>query len=289
MNCLLYLSLFFLISCNLKQNKQPYVIKYGLKKVQTSEFINILMVLGFMKHGKAFYSKIYDSVFFESMRTQTLEYFINNMFYNSLSQKYKIKVTDSELEQWIKTRTPGLKREDLIYILKVNNFSYNDWKGVFRSQFIQNKILKQLSNTPKIQPTKMKKSHKNALYMAVISFEDELKANEQYKRIKKNLARFDDILIKKTHTKLYSWVPTVDLPFFKKIKYLPLNTVSKPIQTSWGYILIQIKKRGKLPLKQTHVAQSQTKSAIKPLLEDFKKSKKLHINTKLLYGLKIRK
>ncbi len=290
MNLLLYLSLFFLLSCNLKQDKEPYLIKYGFKKVQSAEFINSLMVLGFIKHGKTFYSKIYDPIFFENMKTQTLEHFINNIFYNSLSQKYKIKVTDSELEDWIKTRTPGLKKEDLIYTLKVNNFSYNDWKRFFRNQFIQNKILTKLHPLKKIHPAKIKKSHKDALYLAVISFEDELEADEQYKRIKKNLARFDDILIKKTQTKLYSWVPTTDLPFFKQIKYLALNKVSKPIQTPWGYILVQIQKKGKFPLQQTHAARSQqTFSSIKPLLEEFKKSKKLHINTQLLYSLKIRK
>ncbi len=288
MKHLLYFLILFSLSCSPKP-EETHIVKYGSQEVHSAEFINTLMILGFTKHGKAFYSKIYDSTFFEQIRTQTLEHIINKMFYGSLSQKYKIKITDAELESWIKERTPDLAKEDLMYTLKANNFSYNDWKGLFRDQLIQSKISEQLNETPPSKPTKIKKSNDDALYLAIISFEDQLKAKEQHKKIARNKVNFDDVLEKMNQSRLYSWIRTKDLSFYDKIKYLPLRKSSKPIETPWGYVLVRIQKRGKFPLPNKDVAEGQTASSIKPLLEEFKKSPKLHINTELLYSLKIKK
>ncbi len=289
MKHLLYPFILFFLSCSPNQKEDSYIVKYGPKEVHSAEFINTLMILGFTKHGKAFYSKVYDSSFFEQMRTETLEHIINKMFYSSLSQKYKIKITDAELEAWIKERTPDLAKEDLLYTLKANNFTYSDWKGLFRDQLIQSRIIQQLNEVTPTPPSKVKKSNDDAIYLAIISFEDQLEAKEQHKKIARNKVNFDDVLKRENQTRLYSWVRTKDLPFYDKIKYLPLRKSSKPIETSWGYALVRIQKRGKFPLPNKDVAEGQTSSSIKPLLEEFKKSPKLHINTELLYSLKIKK
>ncbi len=291
MKYLLYmlLSLSF-ISCT-QENTKNYIIKYGPKEVQSAEFINTLMILGFTKHGRSFYSQIHDLHFFEEVRTETLQYFIKSIFYSSLSQKYKIKITDAELETWIKKRTPDLKKEDLIFTLKANNFSYGDWKKLFREQFIQNKIVEQLteSDLKSKKETRQKKSADDALFMAVITFEDELKAKSHYRTISRSVSRYDDILKKENNTSYYSWVKTKDIPFYSKIKHLALRRVSKPIETKWGYSLVRIKKKGKYPLPNKNVASGQKPSPLKPLLEEFKKDPKLDINTDLLYSLKIKK
>lgn len=276
------------LACAPKEKKQ-YIVKYGAREVQSAEFINTLMILGFTKYGRPFYAQIYDPQFFERMRTETLQHFINNIFYGSLSQKYKIKITDVELEAWIKDRTPGLKKEDLVFTLKANNFSYNDWKKLFREQLIQTRIIEKLSSTEEKVQKKQKKSNDDAFYMAAITFDDELKAKSHYRTISRSVVRYNDVLKKENNTANYSWIRTKNIPFYSKIKHLNLRRVSKPIETKWGYTLIRIEKKGKYPLPNKDVASSQKTSSIKSLLEDFKKDPKLDINTDLLYSLKIKK
>jgi hypothetical protein len=286
-----FLILFFLSSCTTK-TEQNYIVKFDNKEVNSAEFINKLMVLGFIKHGPSFYTKIYDSQFFEEARSETLEHIIGNFFYNSLSQKYEIKVTDSELESWIQSRTPDLKQEDLLYTLEANNLSLQSWRTLFREQLIQHKVVEALSSAPDTESQKKEKeknSDDDGLLMATITFENAVEAKEMYQKIAKNKIKFDEALANQSNISTYSWVKTDELPFFSKIKYLSKNRVSKPIETKWGHLLVQIKKRGKVPLPKRDTASGQIPASIKPLLEEFKKNPKLMINTDLLYSLKIKK
>lgn len=280
----------FLASCTQSTQTDNFIVKYGSQEIKSAEFINTLMILGFTKHGKSFYSKIYDEAFFEKARTETLEQVINNLFFGSLSQKYKVKITDLDLEEWIKERTPDMQKEDLIYTLKANNLTYADWKGLFRNQMIKNKIIEQVEGVKeqKIKP-KPKKSNDDGMLMAVISFDDQLQAKEAYTKIRKNRINFDDVLKKNNGTVEYSWVKNKDISFYENIRYLSLRRSSKPIETDWGYSLVRIQKKGKMPLISKDVASGQGNPAIQALLEKFKKDPKLNINTDLLYSLKIKK
>ncbi len=221
---------------------------------------------------------------------------MDNLFYSSLSQKFEIKITDIELEEWIKTRTPDMHKEDLIYTLKANNLTYSDWKGLFRNQMIKNQIIEKLLDKSNQDPTtsahkknKLNKKNNEGLYLAVISFDEELDAKKAYKRIRKDLDRFDDVLEKVNGTRRYSWVKKEDLGFYDKIKGLSLKRSSKPIETKWGYSLVRIEKKGQMPEQHLDVAPSQDLSAVKELLEDFRKDPELQINTDLLYSLKIKR
>jgi len=127
------------------------------------------------------------------------------------------------------------------------------------------------------------------MLIAVISFEEQLQAKKAYTRIRKDKAKFDDVLKKNNGTAKYSWVRKEDISFYEEIKNLSLKRSSKPIETDWGYSLVRIQKKGKVPQIAKDVASGQENSPIQGLLEKFKKDPKLIINTDLLYSLKIKK
>lgn len=289
---------FALISCTQKADEEAsFIIKYGQQEVYSAEFINKLMTLGFVNYGKDFYSKIYDEKFFEKARRETLEHFLNTFFIRSLSQKYKLKVTEKELQEWIKHRAPSFDKEGLILTLKTNNLSYTDWTNLFRDQLIQHKVAEKVkSEQSKAKPresdkdktSKADKKNKSLL-LAVLTYDNQLLAQEAYKEISSDKVKFNKALKKHQGSDQYSWLEPKQIPFYKKIKRLGVGKVSKPFETTWGFLIVRIAKKG-VPKDLPHnVASGHPQLNLKGLVEAFKKDPKLKINTDLLYSLKIKK
>lgn len=293
----LFLSL-ILINCSQKAEKETnFIIKYGQQEVYSAEFINKLMALGFVNYGKDFYSKIYDEKFFEKVRRETLEHFLNAFFIRSLSQKYKLKVTEKELQDWIKQRAPSFDKEDLILTLKTNNLSYTDWTNLFRDQLIQHKVAEKIKSEQtkdslkkNTEKKKTQKTNKNkSLFLAVLTYENQLLAQEAYKKISNEKKEFNKELEKHQGSAQYSWLEPDQIPFYKNIKSLSLGRVSKPFETTWGFLIVRIAKKGSPEGLRADVASGHPQLNLKSLVEAFKKDPKLKINTDLLYSLKIKK
>ena len=290
----LFLFLLF-TSCNPKNDiKTDYIVKYGSQEVYSADFINKMMILGFVNYGADFYSKIYDEKFFEKVRNETLEYFLNTFFMRSLSQKYKLKITETELQEWIKDRAPSYNKEDLILTLKTNNLTYKDWTGLFRDQLVQHKvsekIKKEISQKKvKEETTKKNETSKSALSIAVLSFENLLDAQNAYKKIENKKEAFNKALKKYQKSQKYSWLEPNEIPFYKDIKPLRVGRVSKPFETPWGVLIVRIDKKGQKKPNKPSTAKKQAQLDLNRLVEAFKKDSKLQINTDLLYSLKIKK
>jgi|GEM_PF-3046153 len=293
-----FLLLFFFTSCQKKEeDKSSYLIKYGTKEVYTAEFINKMMTLGFVKYGKTFYSRIYDQEFFEQIRSETLEHILNSIFMNQLSQQYELKVTNDDVQKWIAERAPTYSKEDLILTLQANNLDYKDWTNLFREQLIQHKISEKISSSKK-PPTgdskdkaeKIEKETKETHYkIAVLTFENQLDADQAYKKIGNSENNFDKALKRLQSTNKYSWLTEEQIPFFSSIKRLSAGRVSKPIETDWGFLLVRLDKKDIRAVLKKDAASSHISAEFKSLVEAFKKDPKLRINSKLLYSLKIKK
>lgn len=285
-------------SCSPKTDvKVDYIVKYGSQEVYSADFINKMMILGFVNYGEDFYSKIYDKNFFEKVRAETLEYYLNTFFMRSLSQKYKLKITGAELQEWIKNRAPSYNKEDLILTLKTNNLSYKDWTGLFRDQLVQHKVSEKIkeeasqkkTKTKEKEPNKKIKASKSALSIAVLSFESLLDAQNTYKKISHKKEAFNKALNKHQKSNKYSWLEPDEIPFYKNIKQLRVGRVSKPFETPWGVLIVRIDQKGRKKENKPNTEENHAQLDLNQLVEAFKKDSKLQINTDLLYSLKIKK
>lgn len=296
-----FLFLFSFTSClKEKEDTSSFLIKYGSKEVYTAEFINKMMTLGFVKYGKTFYSKIYDQNFFEQVRSETLEHILNSIFLNNLSQKYELKITNDDVQKWIAERAPTYSKEDLILTLQTNNLTYKDWTNLFREQLVQHRIAEKLSAQSKAKETneeKIKVSNKvktaqekiTHYKIAVLTFENQLDADQAYKKINNSEDNFNEALKRLQSSNKYSWLTESQIPFFSEIKSLRANRVSKPFETDWGFLLVRLDKQEKREEDQKDAAIGQVSTEYKALVEAFKKDPKLQINSDLLYSLKIKR
>jgi len=293
----LILVLLALASCQKKSEPESqYIVKYGDQKVYAAEFINKMMTLGFVKYGKPFYTRIYDKDFFENMRSETLEHILNSLFVNKLSRQLELKVTNDDVQNWIQERAPVYSQEDLVLTLQANNLNYKDWTNLFREQLVQHRISiamsKKLESEDSSEKSTVKKeqSKKQTHYqLAVLTFENQLDADQAYKKISNSKEKFNKELLRSLSTQKYSWLTEDQIPFFSKIKKLRKGRVSKPFETEWGFLLVRVEKKEKRAQNQKKTESLPLSPHFKSLVEEFKKDPKLHINSDLLYSLKIQK
>lgn len=275
-----------------KEDKANYLIKYGNREVYTAEFINKMMTLGFVKYGKTFYSRIYDQKFFEQIRSETLEHTLNSIFMNRLSQKFELKITNKDVQDWIVDRAPTYSKEDLILTLQANNLTYKDWTNLFREQLVQHRIAQKLSsNKPEIATEHSKEETKKQTHykIAVLTYENQLDADQAYKQINGSEKSFDKTLKSLQSSNKYSWLTEEQIPFFSKIKSLRVGKISKPFETGWGFLLVRLEQKDKRSTMLKNNAGGQVSPEFKALVEEFRKDPKLQINSDLLYSLKIKK
>lgn len=284
--------LVFFSSCSFKTNDTKPLVKYKTTLVTDADFIRSLMALGFIKHGKSFFTKINDKDFFADFKQTTLENIITKIFVNKLANEKKITINDAELEEWIQSRVGDVSKEDLILTLKTNNITYKDWRGLFKDQLLHHKVVEaysqqdeSLKNNENEESNTEKKA--DGLLIGVLSFQDSEEADRAYKEISKKSASFEDYAKKKNLKNVFNWVKEENLPFYDKIKNQSLNQVSKPINSSWGNLLVLIKKKGKFIPEESLTSTHVDKSLPKDLLSNFKNDPELQINTNRLYSLKI--
>jgi len=285
--------LLFISSCSPRQKAEThYVIKYGHNEVNTAEFINKMMTLGFVKYGKTFYSKIYDQTFFEQMRSETLEHSLNSIFMNELSKKFELKITNKDVQDWIANRAPDYSKEDLILTLQANNLTFKDWTNLFREQLVQHRISQKLMLKAEAEIQKETSNDRKKIThykIAVLTYENQLDADQAYKQIGNSKDKFDKTLKSLQSSNTYTWLTEKQIPFYSKIKKLRKERVSKPFETDWGFLLVRIAKKEKRAEELRDAANSQVSAEFKSLVADFRKNPKLQINADLLYSLKIKK
>lgn len=281
-------------SCSFRSKNPDPIVKYKTTSVSDADFIRSLMALGFIKHGKSFFTKINDEEFFSSFKQTTLENILTKIFVNELANEKKITITDNELEEWIQKRIGEVSKEDLILTLKTNNITYKDWRSLFKDQLLHHKVVEAYTNPPETKKDKTDTQEDKAdkvegLLMGVLTFKDNEEAERAYKEISKDSKAFEDYAKKKNLKNVYNWVKQEDIPFYDKIKNQSLNRISKPINSNWGNLLVLIKKKGNFVPEQSLQTTHEDKSLPTNLLSDFKNNPELKINTNRLYSLKIRR
>lgn len=289
-NCIsLAFSFILFTSCSLKETEPKPLVEFGSQTVSEQDFIKTLMGQGFLKYGRPFFDQIQDPNFFEIAKNDTLEEIVSNIYFANLANEKKITLSDEELEEWIQSRTKGLQKEDLSLILNSNNITYKDWKNLFKNQLIQHKVMQSYTEKKSEKENsieKNKRTKKEGLNVAVLTFEDKMEAEDAYKKIKRRPASFSDFLKKRHIQKAYTWITSETFPFYSKIRHQKIGTISKPIESQWGFLIVKVKKKGKF---EENNAAYKSFSLPSDLVKKIKEDPRLKINMEGLHSLKIKK